>query len=233
MAVWHLVLLSQSHRMTTGIESHSTRKVVNGLWGQRRQWIVPGFWGTFGCFMIIRWWSGQSANLFISDVICVNLNDRLPFDRVTAIWLVCLMLGRQFIAWRIAKSCITRMHSSRMRTGRSLTVCQGGVSLPGVVSLPGGSPCRGVLPAMGGHSPCWRREFSLPGGVSLPGGSPCLGGLPAWGGCPCLGGLPARWGLPTQGGILARGVSLPGGGSPCQRPPPLWTESHTAVKTLP
>ena len=61
-----------------------------------------------------------------------------------------------------------------MRTGRSLTVWWGGVSLPGGVS-----PCRGVvLPAGGfyllGGSPCWgglpAGGFSLPGGVSLAGG---------------------------------------------------------------
>ena len=128
------------------------------------------------------------------------------------------------------------MHSSRMCTSRSLTVCWGGLpargaSLPGGVSLPGGSPCPGV---------------SLPGG--LPGGVSLLGGLPA-GGSPCPGGLPAREGVslpmgsPYQGeGLPARGVSLPGGfslpggspypegvspcqgglpaeGSPCRRPP--------------
>ena len=74
-----------------------------------------------------------------------------------------------------------RMHSSRMRTGRSLTVCcsllpGGGVSLPW-----------GGLPAGGrGASPCWGGGFSLPGGMgspwSLGGGSPCRGGSPCWGG---------------------------------------------------
>ena len=54
------------------------------------------------------------------------------------------------------------MHSSRMRTGRSLTVC---CSL-----LPGGSPWSGgVLPARGGLT--GPGGFSLPGGVCLvPGG---------------------------------------------------------------
>ena len=58
------------------------------------------------------------------------------------------------------------MHSSRMRTGRSLTVCcsllPGGGGLPGpgggVCLCRGGSPCRGVS-AWSGGSPC-------PGGVS-------------------------------------------------------------------
>ena len=120
------------------------------------------------------------------------------------------------------------MHSSRMRTGRSVTVCcsllpdggggvlparsrGGGVCLVGAV-LParsqgwgGGSPCQvpgggGVLPARSWGVSAWSR-----------GGSPCqvLGGgaLPARsrGGSPCWGGvLPARsrgeGGLPVQGG---------------------------------
>ena len=100
------------------------------------------------------------------------------------------------------------MHSSRMRTGRSLTVCcsllpGGGVSLPGGGLVPGvaawswGSPCwgfsRGALPAGGLPGP---GGVCLPGpeGVSLlGGGSPCRGGLPGLGGCVCLvpGGLPA------------------------------------------
>ena len=111
--------------------------------------------------------------------------------------------------------CPTRMHSSRMRTGRSLTVCpewgvspcQGfsfrGVSLPGVsplpggFSLPGGPLCQGVL---------------LPRGVCLPGGVLLARG--GRGGSPCQGGLSLPWG----------GVSLP------ETPPP-WTESQTRVKT--
>ena len=75
---------------------------------------------------------------------------------------------------------VTRMHSSRMRTGRSLTVCRGGFSLPG------GFPARGV---------------SLVGGVS-----PCLGGSPCQGGSPCPGGVPAG-GFSLPGGV--GGYSLP------------------------
>ena len=59
----------------------------------------------------------------------------------------------------------TRMHSSRMCTGRSLTI-------PG-----GGSACREVWPAGG--------VVYLPG-VCLPGGSACQGGSA------CRRGLPAR-----------------------------------------
>ena len=80
------------------------------------------------------------------------------------------------------------MHSSRMRTGRSMTVCRGGL-------LAGGSPCWGV---------------SLPGGgFFLPGGFPCQGGLPARGVSP-LGGPPCQGGLPARGGSHCRGVSLRG-----------------------
>ena len=88
------------------------------------------------------------------------------------------------------------MHSSRMRTGRSLTVCcsllpggsawSGGFSLvPGVLLGPGGgspwsrggSPWSregfslvpgGVLPGPGGISPCWGGVCLVPGGC-LPG----------------------------------------------------------------
>ena len=61
---------------------------------------------------------------------------------------------------------VTKMHSSRMRTGRSLTVCLvwgvvsawSGGDLPG----PGGGVClvRGGLPGPGGGG------FSLPGGAA-------------------------------------------------------------------
>ena len=106
------------------------------------------------------------------------------------------------------------MHSSRMRTGRSLTVWRGG----------GGSPCQGGSPCWGGSpcrgSPCQGGSPSR--GVSLR-GAPCQGvllpgGLPAGGSFP-VGGLPARgvllaggWGcLLTQGGSPCSGVSLPRG----------------------
>ena len=94
------------------------------------------------------------------------------------------------------------MHSSRMRTGHSLTVCCS--LLPGgCLHGPGGSPCRGGLPA--GGSPY------LGGCLPGPGGSPCLGGV-----CLVPGGLPARgvsawsWGLSAWSGgwfSLPRGVS--------------------------
>ena len=75
------------------------------------------------------------------------------------------------------------MHSSRMRTGRSLTIFQG-LLFPG-----GGCTC---LEGGGGGCTC------LEGGCTcLEGGVPAWrGGVPAWrGGCTCLeGGVPARGG---------------------------------------
>ena len=84
----------------------------------------------------------------------------------------------------------TRMHSSRMRTGRSLTVCcsllPGGVCLlQGVFSLPRGGLLRGV---------------------SAPGGS-ALGGCLLWG-----GGVSALGVVSAQGGF-----SLPGDPLPCEQ----------------
>ena len=106
-----------------------------------------------------------------------------------------------------SKISFTRMHSSRMRAGRSLTVCRGGLPVQRGVSLSrGGSPCpEGGLPVQrgvslpGGGSPCRGGGLSLPRGVLLAGGgvlsaggwdSPCPGGfsLP-WGDSPCLGGF--------------------------------------------
>ena len=98
------------------------------------------------------------------------------------------------------------MHSSRMRTGHSLTICCS--LLPGGV-LPAGGVLLGprrVCLVLGGSAwslggggfslpggSAWSREgfslvpggggLSLPGGFSLvPGGSPCWGGLPGPGG---------------------------------------------------
>ena len=83
-----------------------------------------------------------------------TFRSRIGSDGMSAIYLV-----------------LTRMHSSRMRTGRSFTVRRGG-----------GSSCRGGLPAQGGC--LLARGVSLLGGsllsgASLPGGSPCRG-LPLW-----------------------------------------------------
>ena len=127
----------------------------------------------------------------------------------------------------------TRMHTSRMRTGRSLTVFGGGVYLPGpgggvpawsrggcTCLVPGGCTClvpvgvylpgpRGGVPAWsGGGVPAWSQ-----GGVPGPGGWCTWSGgctcLVLKGGCTCLvlGGVPA-W---SQGGVYLHGH---GGGVP-------------------
>ena len=103
------------------------------------------------------------------------------------------------------------MHSSRMRTGRSLTVCQ---SL-----LPGGMSVLGGLLLGGG---CLIPDVSVLGGESAPGGRWCLfwwvpapggcllpWGVYSWGGC-LLPGRCLLQGGSAPGGCLLRGVLLPG-----------------------
>ena len=103
---------------------------------------------------------------------------------------------------------LTRMHSSRMRTGRSLTVCCN--PLPGGSAWSGeggggGLPGRGGLPGPGGL---------LGRGVCLVrGGSPCWGVLPGLGGSPCPGG----GGLPGPGAFSLAGGVLPGRPPPCEQ----------------
>ena len=111
------------------------------------------------------------------------------------------------------------MHSSRMRTGRSLTVC---------CSLLPGEGGRGVCSGGGvcswGGPPCW-------GGL-LPGGSPCPeGGVPP---CPEGGFLPARGGSPCPGGALPAwgGFPLCPGGSPYPETPPVNRITHTCKNNL-
>ena len=105
----------------------------------------------------------------------------LPLSLPQTIFTNCQVhYGPQTPYFMDLKICLTRMHSSRIRTARSLTM--GGVParevyLPRGVYLPGGCTC-----------PVW--------GVYLPGGCTCQGVyLP--GGCICLGGgyLP-RYSLP-------------------------------------
>ena len=104
----------------------------------------------------------------------------------------------------------TRMHSSRMRTGRSLTVCWR-LLLGGGCLLPGG----GLLQGWG---------VSAPRGVSGP-----RGGVWSRWGVWSQGGV-------CSGGLLLGG-SGPGGWYPSmhwgRHPPPPWTESQMPVKTLP
>ena len=133
------------------------------------------------------------------------------------------------------------MHSSRMRAGRSLTICLS--LLLGVCVSFRGSPSCGCLLLGGSPSggvPPWQ------GGASLAGGSPWQGdlllgsafflGVPPFGWGLLLGGLLGRGaslagglllgGPPWQGGLLIGGSSYWGclllGGSPWQRGPPSW-----------
>ena len=125
------------------------------------------------------------------------------------------------------------MHSSRMRTGRSLTLCQSlllggggsgsnppqfppwvwawrGVSLPGGASLLGGHLGRGV--SLPGVPPSWGVSLA---GVSLLGVS-LLGGLlargsPCWGGASLLGALLLEGVPPSRVSPCQGCASLPGG----------------------
>ena len=101
----------------------------------------------------------------------------------------------------------TRKHFSKLRTGRSLTVCRS--LLPGGVSTMGGRVCSwGVYPL----------------GVCL---------LP--GVCLLQGGVCSEVGCLLQG-VCSWGVSAPGGWYPSMhsgRHPPVWTESQMPIKTLP
>ena len=129
----------------------------------------------------------------------------------------------------------TRMHSSRMRTGRSLTVCRsllrGGGSVPRGCLLPGGSVCFGgsapggcLLWGVSAQGGVWSQGVSAPGGVSS-GGLSAPRGVSAPGDC-LLGGC-----LLWEGGVCSGGGVSPA----CTEAdtPPLWTESQTPVKTLP
>ena len=109
----------------------------------------------------------------------------------------------------------TRMHSSRMRTGRALTVSRGG--MPAWRGVPAGG-----VPAGGGRSACL--GGCLPRGRVPARGVPADGCLPRGGACPggclprgvaCPGGCLPGGCLP--GGVSARGVSA--GGVLDQAPP--------------
>ena len=129
----------------------------------------------------------------------------------------------------------TRMHSSRMRTGRSLTVC---CSL-----LPTG---RGVCVCSG--EVCSRGGVCSWGWVSAPGGG-CLllgVGVCTWGWVSAPGGGCLLWAVCSRGGVCSQGRGcLLLGGVVCSRgvypsmywgrhPPPCGQNSwHTLVKILP
>ena len=106
----------------------------------------------------------------------------------------------------------TRMHSSRMCTGRSLTVYR---SLLRGVSALGGVSSGGVCLLLGGG--ICSREVSPPRGCLLPGGA-CSwgGGICSWEVSAVGGGDCLLWGE----GVSAPGVSAPRGGeadTPCEQ----------------
>ena len=135
-----------------------------------------------------------------------------------------LLFGKSF-AEKFMKT--TRLHSSRMRIARALTVSPS--------MLCGGRKCtwsRGMYLVLGGYLVpgvyLVQGVYLVPGGVPGPGGGvPGLGGVPGpsevylvWGGVPGPGGC--AW---SQGGV-------PGpGGVPGQVLPPV--DRHTPVKLLP
>ena len=114
----------------------------------------------------------------------------------------------------------TRLHSSRKRTARVLTVspsilCTGGVYLvPGGVSGP-----RGVCTWSRGGCTCSWGVYLVLGGVPGPGGCTCSWGV-YWcqGGVPGAGGCTWSWGVSAPGGVPAPrgswGVYLLPGGVP-------------------
>ena len=118
---------------------------------------------------------------------------------------------------------LTRMHSSRMRTGRSLTVCRSLLPRGGVVCSQGVCLLQGVS-ALGGGVCSWRgvllQGVSAPGGCLLLEGVFALGGVCSGGcllpgdvcswGVSALGGVSAHRGCVCSRGCLLQGVSAPG-----------------------
>ena len=118
------------------------------------------------------------------------------------------------------------MHSSRMRTGRSLTVCRGVLLLGGCLLLVGGgclllvgggSASRGVFASRvvsaSGGGVCLLLGVGvclLPGAVCLQGGSVCFWGCLLPGGVSCFQGVSASRGMCVcfLGGCLLLGGSV-------------------------
>ena len=128
------------------------------------------------------------------------------------------------------------MHSSRMRTGRSLNVfrrlllgggrfvwylVRGGVPGPGGVCL-----VPGVVPGPGGCAWSWG-VYLVPGGVPGPGGCLVQGGVPGPGGCTwsrggvylVLGGWCtwSRGDVPGPGGVYLVWGGAWSGNPPCEQ----------------
>ena len=152
--------------------------------------------------------------MYLGSIRMQNQHCFLWYNIVTQANAACCSFQNQ------PKQLVTKMHSSRMRTGHSLTVCwrlllgEGGGCL-----LLGGVCSRGIC--SGGSAPGWV----------------CSRGVWSGGGCLVRGSAP--------GGVCSRGGLLPGGSVPggcllqgvvsqhaLRQTPPLWTESQTPVKTL-
>ena len=92
-------------------------------------------------------------------------HQKLPHHHESLIGFSFEILATNYIQRNILTDRLsTRMHSSRMRTGRALTVSGGGVPAGGGACQGGGVPARVGVPATGG-------------------GVACRGGVPARGGC--------------------------------------------------
>ena len=121
------------------------------------------------------------------------------------------------------------MHSSRMRTGRSLTIClsqlQGeGEEIPKKIMNKNKNKCfkfkkkklkkKSFKKILGGV--CFQGGCLLPGGVSAPGGSAPMEGLVLGGVCSWREGEgeSAPGGGYSRGVTTPRGVSAPGGSAP-------------------
>ena len=139
----------------TGLSSHSQcRKILNYF--------------LCGSFLIIKY----CLQVWVTDLIVFKFVQKnvKKFQELNHDTFICKKLRQLQI--------MTRMHSSRMRTGRSYTVCW---SL-----LPGGGVCSGGVCSQGGGC------LLLGGGVCSWGG--CLVGGSAPGGC-LLGGLVSQHAL--------------------------------------
>ena len=111
------------------------------------------------------------------------------------------------------------MHSSRMRTGRSLTVCRSLLGGGGVGCLLRGSAPRGSTPRA---CVCSQRVCLLPGGVSAPRGCLLRGSTPKGGVCP-------HGAVCSCGGVCSGGCLLLGGGGGI----PACTEADPPVNRMP
>ena len=120
----------------------------------------PVNWQVFPGYESI--WAGSASPKFTTvyhqSTMVINVNQ----TQVTCDIITSHFYSKKVELRRNVRAIITRMHSSRMRTGRSLTIFRGGCASWGGV-LPGGGAC---FP--GGV--CFLRGCVLPGGCVLQGG---------------------------------------------------------------